>query len=58
MTIIIHTDDPDDLIFAMKAIKDCAAYPLDACGYHFDNGVQAQAKRRKTGWTVWMRKPG
>jgi hypothetical protein len=59
MNIIVHTDDPADLIYAYRAIKDSIANSHDQCAYAFGQPEKMSAftKRRKSGWTVWMQKP-
>jgi hypothetical protein len=59
MNIIVHTDDPADLVYAARAVQTCIDAGWDQCGHTFGKPVKVEAftKRRKSGWTVWMQKP-
>jgi hypothetical protein len=59
MKIIVHTDDPDLMHYAMLAVKTCIGADYAQCGHTFGKPIVAEAftKRRKTGWTVWVNRP-
>lgn len=60
MRIIVHCIDPDDLIFAMRALKSSIRHGYDSCAYAYGEPerVSVYAYKIKTGWSVRVRAKG
>lgn len=60
MRIIVHVDDPADMVFAMRAVLATISRGYESCafGYGEPENASAFVSRNKTGWTVWIERPG
>jgi hypothetical protein len=56
MRIIVHTDDPDDMVYAMRAVKTSIEKGYKDCGYGYGNPERTAVyvRANQTGWTAYV----
>lgn len=56
MRLIVHLDDPEDLIFAMCAVRTSIREGYKDCAYGYGEPEKASAyvRSNKTGWSIWI----
>ena len=52
MRIIVHLDDPDDMVTAMRSVKSSIEHDYKSCAYGYGPFVSAFVEQTKTGWSV------